>query len=207
MLTRPPLLRQLAVTALMLPLSVCINAQENMPENAISWMASIGITFGGDDLATAKTKDGDYTEDVEGGGLVYVGGGINYRFDDTPFSMQGVLGYHFDFVDADNGDASFGRYFFDLVGSYQIGRHRLGLGATQHFNSEYEIDTNREHRTDEFEDAIGLIIEYTYMASSHVGVSIRYTDIEYDFDSSNGNVLYPDSIDGSNIGLFIHGFF
>lgn len=182
-------------------------AQDNMPVNNLSWVASIGITFGGEDLASAEIDDSDYTDDVEAGGLLYLGGGINYRFGETPFSLQGVYGYHFDYVDADNGDASFGRAEFDFIGAYQFGRHRLGLGVTQHFSAEYEIDTDQESRTDEFDDATGMILEYTYMASPHVGVSVRYTDIEYDCADADCERYYSKAIDGSNVGLFIHGYF
>lgn len=177
-------------------------AEDSLPPKPLQWVASIGLTFGGDDLATAKTDDGDYKDDVEAGGLIYLGGGLKYNFANSPFSIQGVLGYHFDFVDADNGDAWFTRNFFDLLGIYRFGQHCIGLGATQHFNAEYEIDSDLEDLTVDFDDANGFIIEYTYLASPYVGISVRYTDIEYDFSDYD-----VDSIDGNNIGLFINGYF
>lgn len=183
-------------------LSLPAFAEDTQPPKPLQWVASIGLTFGGDDLATAETDDGDYKDDVEAGGLIYLGGGLRYNFADSPFSIQGVLGYHFDFVDADNGDASFTRNFFDLLGIYRFGQHCIGLGATQHFNTEYEIDSDVEDLTADLDDASGFIIEYTYLASPYVGISVRYTDIEYEFSDYD-----VEPVDGNNIGIFINGYF
>lgn len=196
----------------------------------LQWVFTTGLTAGGDDLATVEYDDGDYSVDIEAGGLIYFGAGINYRFADSPLSIQAGLGYHFDGADADNGDASFSRIPIDVIGFYNLGNHRLGIGLTRHTNIDFEKEiesfTYYEKVDTDFSDATGFVIEYNYLFSRMVALGIRYTDIDYKYDYTQtqtgfGYTYFPvfnygfiNSIeygsakaDGNNVGVFVHVLF
>lgn len=195
---------------------------ESAVKGELQWVFSGGLTFGGDDFATVEYEGGG-SDDLEAGGLFYIGGGINYRFADSPVSLQGGIAYHFDEADADNGNASFDRMEFDFIGFYNFGQHRIGLGVTQHNSIDLSLKVDGERYDADFDNAVGFIVEYDYIVSPNTAIGIRYTDIDYDYDYSYntlglawtgfGYFPYPVNIEGSatadasNVGLFIHFMF
>lgn len=176
------------------------------------WLFSSGLTYGGDKLAKATSKNGNY--DLRAGGLFYFGGGGSYRLANSPMSVQGEFAYQFDSIHASNGHAYFDRTEFDLMSFYNIGTYRFGVGVTEHFNVNYNEKIDYQYTPDyHFDNATGLLVEYDYMFSPNIGMGIRYTNIKYDFTTPGGYygyVYYPPTsgtIDGNNFGLFAHFFF
>lgn len=191
-----------------LVLSIPASAQEDagIPtgnEGGFDFVLTAGLTIGGDDFVEIEDDNGDHVDDLEAGGLIYLGAGGHYRFANSPLSIQAVYAYHWDSVDADNGDATFDRFELDMILFYNNGPHRFGAGMTQHFGPSLDVDIDYGFNGDiDFDDATGVLIEYGYMFSAHGGIGVRYTDIEYDLSDISG-----ESVDGSNVGLFITGFF
>lgn len=171
----------------------------------LQWVASLGITFGGDDLVEVEYEDLDLDDELEAGGLIYLGAGANYDFRDSPFSIRGIFGYHFDSVDADNGEGSLDRTFIDVIGFYRLGNHRIGVGLTQHFSPNFDVDIDGGiDESFDFDSASGVLLEYNYVTSDQVAIGIRYTDIDYELDESG---FLSETVDASHAGIFIIGFF
>ena len=199
-------LTSLFITAL-LAMPLTGHTQEAGSNGDFKFVAAAGITFGGDNLTKVRYYDDDddylFSDNLEAGGLIYLGGGGNYRFANSPISLQGLLAYHFDSVDADNGDASIDRWVFDLTAFYHIGdHHRLGLGLTRHFSPHFEQKIDSQKVKVDFDDATGFLVEYNYLFTESAGIGLRYTDIEYEAPE----ILY-DSVNASNVGLFVYGLF
>jgi hypothetical protein len=85
----------------------------------------------------------------------------------------------------------------DLLGFYRTGNHRFGGGVTYHLNPEFEIDTDFADGDIEFDNALGLVIEYDYFFSEGLSAGLRYTSIEYEASD------FDEEIDGSYFGLII----
>lgn len=168
-------------------------------KNGFQFIMSLGITFGGDDFVEVKDENGDNVDDLEAGGLLYLGAGTNYRFNQSPVSLQAQIAYHYDSVDADNGDASFDRIEIDIIPFYNIGKHRIGLGLTQHFGPTLDMNLDYLKGNVDFDDATGVLLEYDYIMQSNFAIGVRYTDIKYEVSDVDNA-----SVDGSNFGLFMH---
>lgn len=158
-----------------------------------------GISFGGDDLATVEYED--YSDDdLEAGGGIYLGGGFEFPMA-SDMALRTTVGYQFDSIEADNGDASFDRIPWDLMFLLGPGAHRLGVGLTYHTDVQYEY--NEDYGPDinaDFDDALGLVIAYELQISPAFGLMFKYTDIEYEEQSSIPGVKGK-VIDGSNFGI------
>ncbi|MFT3929493.1 MAG: outer membrane beta-barrel protein [Spongiibacteraceae bacterium] len=165
------------------------------------FMLTGGFTAGGDKVATIEFEDGD-TADVRAGGEFLLGAGVDYRFSPN-WELQLTLNYQVDREKADNGDASFHRMPIDLLGFYSQGPHRFGGGLTYHMNSEFETDFDDfdENSSVDFDDALGLVLEYDYFVSEALSLGVRYTDIEYKVTGSS------QKIDGSYVGLMMNIYF
>lgn len=197
-------LTPLALATIVSALTVQAQAQETASddESGFQFVISAGITFGGDDFVAIEDEDGDHVDDLEAGGFLYLGAGTNYRFSNSPISIQAVYAYHFDSVDADNGDASFDRFDLDLTVFYNTGAHRIGTGLTHHFSPSLDVDADFFDGDVDFDDATGFLVEYNYMFSQHGAIGVRYTFIDYEASDVDA-----DEVDGDHIGLFINGFF
>lgn len=191
------------------PISFVAHANEDAPpseENTrnLEFVVAAGLTFGGDDLFTVEFTDGE-SETLEAGGLIDLKAGLSYRFSDAPVSLQTTIGYHFDNVSADNGDASFSRFPIDFLAFYHINQHRIGVGPTLHTGTELDIDFDASvlglgsaKGTIDFDDATGFVIEYGYrFKDSPATLALRAVQIDYNVSSGNGT-----DIDGNHIGFY-----
>ena len=95
-------------------------------ESGVDLVIGAGATFGGDELATVTFTSGS-TESVDAGALLDLKIGFEYFLTGHQFSLQSTIGYHFDSVDAQNGDLSFSRMPIDIIGFVNRGSHRFGL--------------------------------------------------------------------------------
>ena len=89
------------------------------------------------------------------------------------------------------------RQTVDVVPFYNIGRHRVGVGAAVHLNPKYVVNRKapaveqtsafNENTDYIFDDAVGYIIQYDYLVTKNTSVGVRYTNISYDLDSITTN--------------------
>ncbi|MBN1208811.1 MAG: hypothetical protein JXB05_28390 [Myxococcaceae bacterium] len=87
----------------------------------------LGLGTGGETMAEFVYTDGS-TKSIKAGGLLQAGAGLIIDFSGIPLQLQSTVSYHFDTLEASNGDASFSRWPVEALGFYKIGDFRLGGG-------------------------------------------------------------------------------
>lgn len=167
-----------------------------------------GLSSGGDTLAEVTYTNGD-SEKIKAGGMFYFAAGPSLEFANSPWSVQALLGRHFDSVSADNAELSFERNTLELQVFNRIGAHRLGLGYVKHLSPEYEQSGSFvTPGTAQFADANGLSFEYNWMpVGSKVGLSARAVKIDYDLESVNGVPVVPESFSGNHFAIGVYLYF
>lgn len=165
----------------------------------------MAATNGGDELVEFDIvyEDGDVDgKDVEAGELVYFFGGINLSKNQTPWSSQLTLGYHFGGVLTGSDSVKFTRMPIDLLFTGRFGKHAISTGGTYHLNPKLDI-SDLGLKNVRFSNAAGAIIQYAYFSNDRSSIGIRYTKIEYEVNER----YYTGKFDGSHIGLFLTGYF
>ena len=87
-----------------------------------------------------------------------------------------------------------------IIGSFNNNGHLFGAGFTYELNPKLDIDLPDLRGTADFENALGLVLEYENNYKTW-GWGVRYTHIEYDYDTTG------ETFDGNNIGAFINWYF
>ena len=149
-----------------------------------------GLSFGGDTLVDTTN------ENLDAGGLLYVGGGILIEPLNSNLMYQFSLGYKFDNVafSGPSGDASIKVVPVDAVAFLKFNQLRLGLGLTYFMNPKYELCFDFGGcDTVHFDDAVGLVMEVRQQWSDIFFWSARYTNVDYKY--------YSDTIDASNLRI------
>jgi hypothetical protein len=163
------------------------------------FLLGMGLSGGGDELASAKYTNGD-TVNLHGGGLIYFTAGVDYHF--TPqFSLQGTVNYHVDRANAKNGDIKFERFPVELIAYYQPNpAWRVG-GGVRYVNSPKLSGNGVGSGLDiDFDNTTSAVIEAEYFTSPKVGFKLRYVNETF---KSRG---FQD-IDGSHVGLSANFYF
>ena len=186
---------------LCLPLAFTVQAEEagtalDAKKRPVELVGSIGLTTGGDELATLEFVDGD-DADIKAGGLISFAGGLGYQLPASPLYLQGTVGYHFDSVNAENADATFSRIPLELLAFYKADKFRIGGGLSYQLNPELELELDGVlNETFRFDDAAGLVLQADFLATPKVGFGLRAVFVEYEADE-NGS----ETIDGNQFGL------
>lgn len=164
----------------------------------------IGYEDGGDTLITAETRvdyefsdyDYEYDKDIDVGGGGKIAIGIHQVLgEEENRSITLSLGYLFDDIDATNGDAEYDTITVDAIYGFHFGAHRLGVGASYHKDPEFEVDLDGfPSQSVEFDDALGLVVQYSYVIQSRFHIGLRLTEMDYDV---NGTTL-----DAASVGMF-----
>lgn len=155
---------------------------------------SMDLMEGGDELASVDFDDGR-TEDVNAGGGIGFGAGLQYHVNeqvDTEFRLNYL-------VDSVKGETAYGNDFnlkfdafpLDLMGFYHGKKHSIGAGLTYHMKPTFDVDGHEFG----FDNALGMLVEYRYMWKRSVGLTVKYQDIEYTLSGSDYTV------DGSGFGI------
>lgn len=155
---------------------------------------------GGDTLATVSVSDsffGDYERDLDiGGGNKLAVGIHNILGENKDRSLSLALGYLSDSIDASNGDADYDTVTFDAIYGFHFEAHEFGLGASYHIGPEYKDKIDGQPRIKlEFDDALGLVMQYSYAVSPVFHVGLRYTEMDYEINDVE--------LDASSFGIFI----
>ena len=100
----------------------------------------LGITAGGDKLATVTFTDGTSTS-IRAGGLVQLGAGLLWQPAGGPIAVQTTFNYHVDDVNASNGSLRFSRYPLEVLDFYTgVPRWRFGAGPRFVFSPRLKVD-------------------------------------------------------------------
>ena len=150
----------------------------------------ISLEEGGDKVSS-ESKYSLYDSDVNLGGGFKMGFGYYLSMgEEARNSLSLSLGY----LSSENQDAEFKTTTFDAIYCHQVSAHRFGIGAAYHIEPEVNGDFRGVSSNGlDFDDATGLIIQYSYELMRGYSVGLRYTDMEYEV---NG-----DSFDGSSVGF------
>ena len=180
-------------------------AQTQAPQAPFRFLVGMGLTAGGDKLASV-TYTNNTSQNLHAGGLVHFYAGGEYRF--TPaFSMQANIGYHVDQANGSNGDMKFARYPLEILGHYYLNdQWRLGGGVRFVSSAKLSGSGAASIPDVDFGSTTGGVIEGEYLLSSHLGFKLRYVSESYKLPSGltlNGK----SSADGSHVGLYMTGYF
>lgn len=162
----------------------------------------MGLTFGGEDLATAEYTNGS-TYTVTTGGLVDFRAGLEYRLINSPWALQAVLGYHTDSSNATNGKFQFSRIPVELIAMADMSDlWRIGFGIRK--ASSAKVSTSGDAvgqtvfgRSTTFESNVGVLFQAEYRVTPQFGLQARYVSERYQIKFSQ-----PVEVDGSHAGIF-----
>lgn len=172
-----------------------------MPANPLHWVAGIGITAGGDKVATARYTDGSSVNIKAGSGLALLAG-AEYRLN-PEFSVQGTVGYHIHFTpEASNGDASFSRVPFELLGYFHANQKwRVGGGLRHTTAVKLNGKGAASYLDRDFQNANGAIVEVEYFATPNLGIKTRFVSEKFKPEYSSREVS------GNHFGLLLNAYF
>jgi hypothetical protein len=164
------------------------------------FLLPIGLTFGGDTLATAYFTNGD-TKSIKAGELLQIGLGALYQFDTMPLALSMTANYHWDSVTASNGDMKFKRYPIEMLAYYSgMERFRVGGGVRMVQSPEITLSINGTSQTYKYDNTTGLVLETGFKLDKSSWLNLRYVSEQY-----KGNNLLTKN--GSHFGLFLLGEF
>lgn len=178
------------------------NAQAQNAPGVMSPFVGLGLTFGGEDLATAHYTSG-YDQTVTTGGMLDLRAGLEYRLSGQPIAIQGVVAYHVDSTSASNGDLRFARIPVELIALYDLGNQwRVGLGVRKANGAKVTASGNATSAgfgsATTFKASTGYLIETEYRVAPQIGIQARYVNESY-------TIQFPSSqpkVDGSHFGVF-----
>jgi hypothetical protein len=145
---------------------------------------------------------GDTIISTTAGGDVNAGGGINYvigiqnEVGENGKSLSLALGYMIQSMDASNGTAEISTLTFDAIYSIPVDVHRFGIGASYHIGPTYKDNiAGFSPLKIDFDNALGLVLQYSYAFSRRFQIGARITKMDYEVDDF--------SLDASSFGVFI----
>lgn len=156
----------------------------------------IGLTTGGDTLASVVFTDGS-TQDIKAGGLVHLFGGVEFRASQQ-VTMQVNVGYQVDDTGgASNGSLRFSRYPIEALVHYQLNPNfRLGGGA-RFVNSPKVAGSGVLSGINlEFDNTTGVVVEGEYLVTPSIGLKLRAVSEKYK-PAAGGP-----SADGNHVGFY-----
>ncbi len=171
-------------------------------------MIGMGITGGGDTLATAyyeKNSKYDYYDDgdynIKAGGIVAFTGGVDFRV--TPeFSLQSTISYHVDQANASNGDIKFARYPIELLAYYHPNAQwRVGGGVRYVSSPKLSSSGVARGINATFDNTVSAVVEAEYFFSPNFGAKFRYVNEKYEKKGYTGKV------DANHVGIFGNYYF
>ena len=171
-------------------------ASELPARKPIQLLLGLGLTAGGDDLLKAEFDNGT-SQTIEAGGLMDMKVGAIFNLENQKFSLQTSIGYFFDNVEADNGDASFSRIPVELLGFFNHRKHRFGLGVSHHTNVEFDANLPGARGKIDLDDSTGTVLEYGYQMKPALVFALRAVSIDYQVGNNP-------SIDGNHLGLYVY---
>lgn len=177
----------------------------------VSLLLGVGLTGGGDKLATATYTDGS-TSSINAGGLIYMKIGLDWRIN-PDFSAQGSFGYHRDSVSARNGELKFERTFVEGLGFWHFQpRHRIGLGLRQTSGAQMTSSGAASSAGNvDFKSSMGTVLEYEWMISRSsswgYGLTVCAVNEKYTPTSLNGAPATGPDVNGSHLGVGVNFYF
>jgi hypothetical protein len=169
-------------------------------------MLQVGYDFGGKTLATVEEFDyynGYETSKIRAGQGLSFEAGVSVENNQKNLELQFLVGYKFDRESSSNGSVTWDRIPFTALAMVKKNKWKLGGGITYHLNPElsgsftgYDNNGNyfNDSVNDEYDNAIGGIIQVQYMISEATSVGLKGTFIEYKLKNSPSVIASGNSI-------------
>lgn len=119
-------------------------------KDLFNWVASYGLSFGGADAV--KSQYNPYQDSFEVTGLASLSSGGDFKVDNSHLSLQVLASVYFDNADANNGDANLDYHTIDILSFYDIGKHRFGVGISQHINPNFNVNNSYTDQATQFKN-------------------------------------------------------
>ena len=177
----------------------------------VKFLLGLGVTGGGDTLATVTYTDGS-KQSITAGGLVFLKLGADWQINPN-FSLQGTLGFHRDVTSAKNGELKFERNFVEGLGFWHyLPKHRIGLGLRQVSGAKLSSSGAAASAGNfEFNSSLGTVLEYEWMISRTgkvgYGLTFRLVNEKYSVKSANGAPASGPDINGNHAGIGFNFYF
>jgi hypothetical protein len=169
---------------------------------------NMGLTVGGDTLATVAYTDGT-TSSLKAGGSIQFKAGGDFRIQ-PKVDLQFSIGYHMDSTrEARNGTLTFTRMPLEgLVFYHYQPNMRVGAGLRKAMSAKLDgSGLAASVGSYDFDSSLGFILEWEYLfGRSHFGrggFSVRYVSESYTPSGYPGAA----SIDGSHVGAGFSWYF
>lgn len=147
----------------------------------LHFLAGLGVSAGGDDLATAQYTNGT-SDNIKAGGGVYFTAGANYRLSPA-FSIQGTLNFHVDDTNAKNGSIRFKRFPIEVLGYYHVNNDwRVGGGVRYISGAKLSSSGAAAGIETKFDNTVSGVLEAEYFWTSSFGVKMRYVNETFKAD-------------------------
>jgi hypothetical protein len=176
-------------------------AQVAAPAKPLRWVTGIGITAGGDKLATADYTNGTSANIKAGSGLALLAG-AEYRLS-PEFSVQGTVGYHIHFTPhASNGDANFSRVPAELLAYFHPNQQwRVGGGLRRTMAVKLDGSGAARYMDRDYEGATGAVVEVEYFTGPNLGIKARVVNEKFKQQYTSREVS------GNHFGLLLNAYF
>jgi hypothetical protein len=170
-------------------------AQGLAGESPVRGFVGVGLTSGGDKLATVQWSNGDSTH-IKSGGLLDLRVGVDVRLADSPFSLLASAGWFTDRADGTNGAVTFDRYPLELIGAWRASEaFRLGVGVRRVGDGKLKgTGAASNLGTTTFKGRIGAVLEGEWLIGRRWGVALRAVGEEYKAPTGQ-------KVDGSHVGV------
>jgi opacity protein-like surface antigen len=156
----------------------------------------MSLTGGGKTLLKVQMDDNS-TQRISSGGLVHLFGGFEYRAEQSPLTFQANVGYHVDDIGASNGDASFSRVPFELLGFWNTADNfRVGGGLRKATSSKFTSSGAAEVGDFNMRTSLGFVLQGEYLFGEHASVFLRYVHEDY-----KSNLLQGGEVSGDHAGI------
>ncbi|CAA6819873.1 MAG: Unknown protein [uncultured Sulfurovum sp.] len=174
--------------------------------NNLKPILQFGYDFGGTTLATVEQYDyysGYETAKVRAGEGLSFEAGASIDNDVNNLELQFLVGYKVDRESAVNGSVTWDRIPFTALGMIKNNRWKFGGGVTYHLNSELSgsftgFDNEGKYFNDsvneQYENAVGGVIQIQYMMSESSAIGLRGTFIEYKLKNDSSVIAKGNSV-------------
>ncbi|MDH5445409.1 MAG: hypothetical protein OEY52_07615 [Gammaproteobacteria bacterium] len=180
--------------------SVSVIAEERDPDAL--FVIEGGYHNGGDTIRTIPSVNGE-SETIKAGSGFSLGFGVRF---DVQEDIEAVVTYGSK-IDGVRGrlvstgeevEFTFSRSPLNGLVMFKKEDWHFGAGLTYHMNVEYEANlASLGSSTEKFKNALGVIADFRYFFSEGGYVGGRYTNIEYESESTGK------TYDGSSVGVIV----
>ncbi len=193
--------RALIVAAVLSGLGAVGSASAQGVDRPVRGFVGIGLTGGGDKLATVQWSNGDSTN-IRAGGQLDLRAGVDVRLGDSPLSLQASLGWFMQRAGGSNGSVTFERFPLELTGQWRLSEaFRLGGGVRRIGDAKLRGRGAASNLgTTTFTGKVGAVVEGEWLFGRVYGLALRYVSEEY--EAPNG-----EKADGSHVGVRFSVYF